>query len=917
MKGVVKTYRILMTLAVMLSVMTGFSAECTKSPIGGGFVDAFLDPPREAGLRTWWHWGGNRVTREGITADLKAMSEVGITRACIFTPPGDNPVPEVKMLSDDWFGMFDHALREAKRFGIELAAHNCPGQSSSGGPWIRPEDSMKILVSSEMEIRGGERFCGKLPQPDSRCGLYGDVAVVAFPVPDDPVPASGGGPLVLETPKVGDEAIVSVSYECPFPARTLLIDFDEDHLAYRGNVEASDDGRSWKSVAKIDFVLFRTPRTPKIVPLADVPETTRHYRVCLKSVESPSWIPGGVKRLRSVVFSSECRIVDVEKFNATGFDYAFAGTSGGGDGIREGDVFDLTDRLKPDALFEWAAPKGTGRWRILRIGYTSTGALNQATTFRGLECDKLSRRGLDAHWPHMPAKLLARPLAKEVFKELLIDSYEVGGQNWTEGFDKEFSRRRGYDLTRMLPVVFGYEIGGRASAARFLNDLQKTVSELFLENYYGYFAELCHANGVSCAIEAYIGAFDWFGGMTKADVPMAEFWTSGDVGQFPRLAASAAHVTGKRLVAAEAFTTLQNAQAWQITPRALRECGDVAWSEGVNSFVLHTYAHQPMTDRLPGMSMCGHGSHFNRNLTWWPEAKVWTDYVRRGQALLQCGSPRHDVLIVTPAREPNPAKRERRLTDRGYEYDWISEEFLTTDIARRYRLVHRAEDGDVTAAVARKALRPSAKPSDGSPLAALVREKGDERLFFVRNPGNRAISAPIVFDAELRSFASRLYAENGSIEPLAVKRVDGDATIDLWLNPHESAFVLFGNRPFAAHGAVPPHGDGVGILELSSDWKLGRFDGLSAPKDEFDLERITFWTSLSDEKVRHFSGRAVYSRRFNCPSMPAGRLFLDLGVVREVARVKLNGRSLGVTAFPPLSCGSDRVCANRRERVGG
>ena len=123
-----------------------------------------------------------------------------------------------------------------------------------------------------------------------------------------------------------------------------------------------------------------------------------------------------------------------------------------------------------------------GRWRLLRIGYTSTGARPGPATIDGLECDKLDRRGIESHWAAMPAKILALPGAKGTVSHCVIDSYEVGGQNWTEILPAEFERRRGYPLGKHLVTVCGYALGTTGDSLKFLWDWQLTIGELFDEN---------------------------------------------------------------------------------------------------------------------------------------------------------------------------------------------------------------------------------------------------------------------------------------------------------------------------------------------------------------------------------------------------------------------------------------------------
>ena len=123
----------------------------------------FRNPPPSARPHTWWHWMNGNVTKEGITADLEAMARVGIGGAQIFDAGLAIPKGPVEFASDAWFDCLVHADREAKRLGIELCIANCSGWTSSGGPWITPELSMKYVASTTVRVKGGERFKGRLP----------------------------------------------------------------------------------------------------------------------------------------------------------------------------------------------------------------------------------------------------------------------------------------------------------------------------------------------------------------------------------------------------------------------------------------------------------------------------------------------------------------------------------------------------------------------------------------------------------------------------------------------------------------------------------------------------------------------------------------------------------------------------------
>ena len=168
---------------------------------------------------------------------------------------------------------------------------------------------------------------------------------------------------------------------------------------------------------------------------------------------------------------------------------------------RDGMV-NLTASMKPDGKLIWDVP--AGNWTILRLGYTTTGVTNHPAPpeATGLECDKLSKEGLDASWNGMMQPLLDKlgPLGGKVLVDCLIDSYETGGQNWTPHMAEEFIKHRGYDPTPFLPVLTGRVVDSPEISERFLWDWRRTIADLFAENYYDYFAELCHKHGLKSLV---------------------------------------------------------------------------------------------------------------------------------------------------------------------------------------------------------------------------------------------------------------------------------------------------------------------------------------------------------------------------------------------------------------------------------
>jgi hypothetical protein len=374
-------------------------------------------------------------------------------------------------------------------------------------------------------------------------------------------------------------------------------------------------------------------------------------------------------------------------------------------------LVDLTARMASDGQLNWGAP--AGRWTIMRFGHTTTGVENAPSpaSGRGLECDKLSREGIEAHFAGMMHKLI-QDVGREAGRTLVathIDSWENGAQNWTARMREEFQQRRGYDLWPFLPVFSGRVVSSLDISERFLWDLRQTISDLVVENYAGHLRTLAQRHGMRLSIEAYGGPCDDLPYAGRADEPMGEFWIGGSAFNTLKGMASAAHTYGRPIVGAEAFTAADQ-EKWLEHPASIKPLGDRAFCEGINRFVFHRYALQPWIDREPGMTMGPWGLHYERTQTWWEWSRPWHEYLARCQFLLRQGLFLADLAYLNPEAAPHDFPLQNPP---GYDYDHVSSEVLLTRMSVRdgrlvlpdgqsYRLLVLPDHPTMTPVVLRK-----------------------------------------------------------------------------------------------------------------------------------------------------------------------------------------------------------------------
>ncbi len=362
-----------------------------------------------------------------------------------------------------------------------------------------------------------------------------------------------------------------------------------------------------------------------------------------------------------------------------------------GSATGHGQVIDLTKRMDSAGNLDWAPP-AAGAWTIVRFGHTTSGETNHPASASGvgLECDKLSREAMDLHWQKgiQPILDYLGPVGSHGLNNLLIDSYEVGPNTWTPRFREEFTQRRGYDPLLFLPVLAGHVIDDGDVTARFLWDFRRTVSDLFADNYYAYFAELCHKAGLLASVEPYDGPYECLANGRGYDVIMGEFWSEhgqpdadfnweGTINASVKVASSVAHVNGKTFVGAESFTSGPPNGRWQNYPGMLKQLGECVWCLGINRYIFHRYAQQPWSaDVVPGMTMGQWGTHFDRTNTWWEQSRAWMAYIGRSQALLQQGNFGADVLFFGGENSPSGGVNRTELKRAGHDFDAIGTDLI-------------------------------------------------------------------------------------------------------------------------------------------------------------------------------------------------------------------------------------------------
>ena len=866
---------------------------------------------------------------------------------------------------------------------------------------------------------------------------YADFAVVAFrrPVSDlpstalRPVITSSAGPLDgaaltagatsspfrLPVPKASESAWIQFEFAAPQTIRAVSLAIREApdwELAMYGaanpekSLEASDDGKTFRLVAKLPAG-ETAERTTSFEPV-----TARFFRVLFKHVPRRGTVsdiatgraPGGGPsyEIFDLALTAGARVNGFE-------DKAAFGTAADlysiltpayepKDAIARGDVIDLTKRMRPDGTLDWTPPPGD--WVVLRLGYSLLGITNHPATAEatGLEVDKLNgpyvRRYMDNYLDSYKHAVGAEWMGQRGIQYVVTDSWEAGSLNWTDDMLDQFRKRRGYDPVPWLPVLTGRLVGSTAQSEGFLWDFRKTIADLIADEHYGQVQAALVARSMGHYGESHEGGRAFVGdGMEVKklnDIPMSAMWTQRpgvDNETFgynadDRESASVAHIYGQNLAAAESLTAAEAPWAW--SPATLKPTADQELINGINRFVIHESAHQPLVDKAPGLTLGPFGQWFNRNETWAELAAPWIDYLARSSYLLQQGRFAADVLYFYGEDSNITALFDDKApaVPPGHNFDYLNADALiralsvqdgqiTTRSSMRYRLlaldpysrhmslpvlkalhglvragavvcgdkpfgtpsladdaaefrrlndelfgdgsgIHTVGKGRVyagsnaAAALQALALAPDfdPRPSSAAVPAGQVRfvhrilEHGD--LYFVDN----RTAGEVVLDASFRvsGYAPELWhAETGKMEPASYNIQNGRTSVPLRLEPWGTVFVVFREKAKEPARTLPAPRE-TQLATLDAAWDVRFQPGRGAPA-EAKFEKLTPWNESADPGIRYFSGWATYRASFAAPagwSAARGRFWLDLGDVKNLASVTLNGHALGVVWHAPF-----------------
>jgi hypothetical protein len=355
----------------------------------------------------------------------------------------------------------------------------------------------------------------------------------------------------------------------------------------------------------------------------------------------------------------------------------------------QGQSVDLLGRLAADGHIDWTAPDGS--WRVYAVAQQPTSRVKRAAPGgEGYMLNPLYDEALRHYLERFEQAFAEYDGLKP--RAMYHDSFEYR-VNWSPNLLDQFSRRRGYRLQEELPSLFGKETTDRV--ARVKSDYRETMSDMLIEDSLPLWTAWCREHGFLTRNQAHGSPGNLLDLYELADIPETEMFNKDRRPVVAKFASSAAHVTGRNLVASESGTWLM--EHFTETLAEIKYLLDDLFLAGVNHVIFHGTCYSPDEVAWPGWLFYASTEMNPRNPVW-RDVPALASYITRCQSVLQAGRPDNDVLVYWPIYDNwhDPAGLQmnfsvhgagwcidkpigqlaQRLYQRGFAFDYISDRQL-------------------------------------------------------------------------------------------------------------------------------------------------------------------------------------------------------------------------------------------------
>ncbi len=897
------------TRLAAVAVLCCLSAAPAADPLEAGFAQ----PPPEAKLRAYWWWLNGNVDREVISRDLGEMADKGFGGALICDAggaeqDGNAQVPHgPTFMTPEWRALYRHALQEASRHGLEMSL-NIQSGWNLGGPVVKAEDAPKQLTWSIAEVTGGAPVSTRLNEPKSRPAFYRDIAVLAWPLTTRPADAPPRKPIETLEAKA---LIKPVGWSAP-STEPLLHDLpdtpgEEDfhatqvvditkHMGPDGQLTWEAPPGLWR-VLRIGCTLNAQCRVSTCsegwagyaLDPFDAGAFTRYWDAVVEPLIADAGPLAGTTLKYLHTDSWEVEVANWtptlrEEFRKRrGYDLLAWLPAIAGQIV---DSRSATNRFLHDLRLTIGELAMDNHYRIFSQRAHAHGLLLHPESGgpHAVPIDSLTCLGLNdapmsefwaRSWRHRVAdqdRFFVKQPASAAHtygrKLVLAEGFTTIGPHWQEtpwdNLKPSFDRAACEGLNRLVWHAF------TCSPA----EMGLPGQEYFAGTHFNPNSSWWPK---SAAFLAYLNRCQFMlqQGLFVAD---AVYYYGDHVPNFAQLRASDPAGVGP------GYDYDVATQEVLLTRMSARD-GRIVLPDGMSYRVLVLPKQEaislPVLRKLKelvtaGATVIGPRPKTSTGLAGWPE------------------SDRQVTHIASELWGPDSEEDSGTHHFGQGRVIWgrSAREVLSADKV--------APDFDYT-------VEAIAQPQGSGPAAPeqlldfIHRRDGRTEIYFICNRFSRAVAAEVVL--RVAGLAPELWDPlTGEHRPLPEHdQSDGLTSIPLELAPYGSCFIVFRTTATEAPGPGLNFPEFKTLSELAGPWQV-HFDTKLGGPATAEFPELASWTKRPEEGIRHYSGVANYVKRFDLPDgVPAAtRLWLDLGDVREVAEVRLNGRALGQLWARPL-----------------
>ena len=613
-------------------------------------------------------------------------------------------------------------------------------------------------------------------------------------------------------------------------------------------------------------------------------------------------------------------------------------------------------KLKEMESAQWRVVAAYLRYGVMKVKRAAPGG-------EGLVVDHFNRKSVANYLRHIEEAFerTGTPYPHTFFN----DSYEVSEATWTPDFFAEFEKRRGYKLEDFLPLLIE---GNSKVVSDYRETLGDLLLENFTQQWTAWAhshgaitrnqAHGSPANLIDCYAAVDIPEIEGFGlsdlGIKGLRTDPGKTRKNDSDYSMLKYAPSAAHICGKPYTSSETFTWLT--EHFRTSLSQLKPDLDLMFCAGVNHIFFHGTCYSPKDDPWPGWKFYASIDMSPTNSIW-RDAPYFMQYVERCQSFLQWGQPDNDFLVYLPVRDmwkkqtdklmmqfsihqmgklaPEFIKTILSIDNAGYDCDYISDRLLSkvtlkNDINRLVtekgtcykaiiipsgttitpelkqtldRLSPLVIYGESAEDMARFAKSETMKKNYG--LKAIRRQNDTGYHYFISNltPDDIEAEVPLAVAFETGCFFNPLNGEISQVEKTA------DNKIHLSLRSGESIILQTYNKCPQNFAAVSKSSASAETKSypLNGQWTLSFTEEEPKVAKTFTLAAPQTWETLDDDNAKVTMGTGVYTTHIKLNKKDikqAKRWRIDLGDVRESARVYINGEFIGCAWSVPyvLDC---------------